>query len=41
MVEELPVSLTPSDRMIPLEVFDQNQKFLVKYPSRERWLSET
>jgi hypothetical protein len=40
MAEELPVSLTPSDRMIPL-VFDQNQKFLVKYPYRERWLSET
>jgi hypothetical protein len=34
MVEEFPVSLALSDRMIPLEVFDQT--FLVKYPSRER-----
>jgi hypothetical protein len=38
MMENFPVSLVSSDRMIPLEVFDQ--KFLVEYPSRERWLSE-
>jgi ribonuclease HI len=38
MVEEFPISLAPSDRTIPLKVFDQN--FLVKYPFRERWLSK-
>jgi hypothetical protein len=37
VVEELPVTLAPSDGMIPLDVFDQ--KFLIENPSRERWLS--
>jgi hypothetical protein len=38
MVEEFPVSLVPSDRMILLEIFDQT--FLIENPSKEKWLSE-
>jgi hypothetical protein len=37
--EDFPVLLAPSDSMLPLEVFDR--KYLVQYPSREIWLSET
>jgi hypothetical protein len=33
------VLLVPSDSMLPLEVFDR--KYLVEYPSKEIWLSET
>jgi hypothetical protein len=36
--EDFPVLLTPSDRMLPLKVFDRI--YLVEYPSREIWLSE-
>jgi hypothetical protein len=37
--EDFPVFLAPSDRMLPLEVFDR--KYLVEYPFREEteaWL---
>jgi hypothetical protein len=37
--EEVPVLLASSDRMLLLEEFDR--KYLVKYFSREIWLSET
>jgi hypothetical protein len=39
LLGEFPVSLVPSDRMIPLKVLDQ--KFLVEYPSKERRLFKT
>jgi hypothetical protein len=38
VTEDFLVLLAPSDSMLPLEVFDR--KYLVKYPSREIWLSE-
>jgi hypothetical protein len=34
ILEEFPVSLAPSDKMILLEVFDQ--KFLVKHPLKRK-----
>jgi hypothetical protein len=37
--EDFPILLALSDSILPLEVFDR--KYLVKYPSREIWLSET
>jgi hypothetical protein len=37
--EDFPALLAPSDSMLPLEVFDR--KYLMEYPSREIWLSET
>jgi hypothetical protein len=36
--EDFPFSLAPSDRMLPLEVFDR--KYLAEYTSRKIWLSE-
>jgi hypothetical protein len=37
--KDLPVLLAPSESMLPLDVFDR--KYLVEYPFREIWLSET
>jgi hypothetical protein len=37
--EDFLVLLTPSDSMLPLEVFDR--KYLVEYTFREIWLSES
>jgi hypothetical protein len=36
--EDFPILLTPSDSMLPMEVFDW--KYRVEYTSREIWLSE-
>jgi hypothetical protein len=36
--EDFPVLLAPSDSMLLLEAFDR--KYLVEYPSLEKWLSE-